>query len=126
MTMVMIQTMTRTRVTTTQTTKTTRTTADAAEAETTGTTKTTTIRAVAAVTASTPAETPPADFDPPQRAGRPGLSVRTRIIVALALLVTVALISAGVIIYALEGARIKAAAVTPADQELAEFINCSA
>ncbi len=78
-------------------------------------------RSAAVRTTSSDNDAPEANADNPRRSDRPGLSVRTRIIVALAVLVTIALTSAGLIIYALESARLKAAAVSQADQELAEF-----
>jgi two-component system OmpR family sensor kinase len=56
-----------------------------------------------------------------RRPNRRGLSVRTRIVVALAVLVAVALTSAGAIIYVLESARLEAMATAQAEQELAEF-----
>jgi two-component system, OmpR family, sensor kinase len=52
---------------------------------------------------------------------RTGLSVRTRIVVSLAVLVAAALTVAGVIIYVLETARLEASAIDQAEQELAEF-----
>ncbi|MGL5810847.1 MAG: ATP-binding protein [Nocardioides sp.] len=52
---------------------------------------------------------------------RRGISVRNRIVGALALLVTIALTLAGVIIYLLESARVRSAVVESADRELAEF-----
>ncbi|MDT0203334.1 ATP-binding protein [Nocardioides sp. AE5] len=55
------------------------------------------------------------------RTSRSGLSVRTRITAAVALLVTLALTSAGLIIYALESARLERAAMAQVDQEIAEF-----
>lgn len=58
------------------------------------------------------AERPPA---------RRGLAVRTRIVVALAVLVSIALTSAGAIIYILESARLEGMATAQAEQELAEF-----
>lgn len=58
---------------------------------------------------------------PPGRLSRRGLSVRTRIVVALAVLVTIALTSAGTIIYVLESARLKGMATDQAEQELAEL-----
>lgn len=58
-----------------------------------------------------------------RRTARPrtGLSVRTRIVVALAVMVTVALTAAGAIIYVLESARLHAAAVALAEHELEEL-----
>ncbi len=52
---------------------------------------------------------------------RTGLSVRTRIVVALAVMVAVALTAAGAIIYFLEAARLQSSAVALAQHELAEF-----
>lgn len=54
---------------------------------------------------------------------RPGVSVRFRIAVVVALLVALALGSAGLTIYILESARIENAANANADQEVAEFEN---
>jgi two-component system OmpR family sensor kinase len=52
---------------------------------------------------------------------RPGWSVRTRIITAVALLVTLALAGAGAIVYAVESARLQELAVDRINQELDEF-----
>lgn len=52
---------------------------------------------------------------------RPGVSVRVRIAATVAVLVALALSSAGAIIYALESTRLENAAATQADQEIAEF-----
>lgn len=60
------------------------------------------------------------------RPTRPGVSVRTRIAAAVALLVLLALVVAGVIIYTLEWARVESAAVARADQEIAEFTRLQA
>lgn len=57
----------------------------------------------------------------PRRPIRRGLSVRTRIVVTLAVLVAIALTTAGTIIYVLESARLQAGATDQAEQELAEF-----
>lgn len=57
----------------------------------------------------------------PLRSRHTGLSVRTRIVIALAALVAAALTVAGVIIYVLETTRLESAAVSQAEQELAEF-----
>ncbi|KRF15490.1 ATPase [Nocardioides sp. Soil797] len=62
----------------------------------------------------------PADHNPDARRSS-GVSVRVRIIAAVALLVALALASAGAIIYALESARLEGAAQRQADQEIAEF-----
>ena len=56
------------------------------------------------------------------RPRRPGVSVRTRITATVAVLVAVALAGAGLIIYALESARLESAAADQADQEVAEFL----
>jgi signal transduction histidine kinase len=56
------------------------------------------------------------------RPRRPGVSVRTRITVTVAVLVAIALAGAGLIIYALESARLESAAADQADQEVAEFL----
>lgn len=60
---------------------------------------------------------------PPPTTGRQrtGLSVRTRIVVTLAVMVAVALTAAGAIIYVLESARLHAAAVALAEHELEEL-----
>jgi two-component system, OmpR family, sensor kinase len=50
-----------------------------------------------------------------------GLSVRTRIAVAVALLTSVALAGAGLVVYALESARIERSAATSVEREMAEF-----
>ena len=57
----------------------------------------------------------------PRRSIQRGLSVRTRIVVTLAVLVAIALTTAGAIIYVLESARLQATATDRAEQELAEF-----
>ncbi|HET6627324.1 MAG TPA: ATP-binding protein [Nocardioidaceae bacterium] len=59
--------------------------------------------------------------EPAPTSGFAGLSVRTRIAVAVALLVGLALAGAGLVVYALESARIDRATATQVDQELAEF-----
>jgi two-component system, OmpR family, sensor kinase len=58
---------------------------------------------------------------PGGRRRRAGLSVRTRIVVSLAVLVASALTVAGVIIYVLEASRLQASSLAQADQERAEF-----
>ncbi|MGH3361369.1 MAG: ATP-binding protein [Nocardioides sp.] len=58
---------------------------------------------------------------PDARPHRSGVSVRTRITTTVALLVALALTGVGLIIYALESARIENAAQTEAAQEIAEF-----
>jgi signal transduction histidine kinase len=59
--------------------------------------------------------------DPDARPARSGVSVRTRITAAVALLVTLALTGAGAIVYAIEAERIEKQMVAEIDQELAEF-----
>jgi two-component system, OmpR family, sensor kinase len=54
-------------------------------------------------------------------AGGRGLPVRTRIAVAVAVLTGLALAGAGLVVYALESARIDRAAAAIADREIAEF-----
>ena len=69
--------------------------------------------------------TDPADSSD-ARPTRPGVSVRTRIAASVALLVLLALVVAGVIIYTLEWARVESAATAQADQEIAEFTKLQA
>ncbi len=76
--------------------------------------------------ATTEAELPPTDSLPrntaaPAKARRTGLSVRTRIVVSLALMVAIALTACGTIIYVLESARVNATAAKLANHELAEL-----
>lgn len=52
---------------------------------------------------------------------RPGVSVRTRITATVAVLVFAALAASGVTIYTIESARLEAAALAQAEQEIAEF-----
>ncbi len=52
---------------------------------------------------------------------RPGLSVRTRITASVAVLVTVALASAGFLVYAIESERLDARNIAEVEQELDEF-----
>ncbi|WP_245927760.1 sensor histidine kinase [Nocardioides silvaticus] len=77
---------------------------------TTGTTGTTTGTTTTGTTTGTTTDRP-----------RRGLSVRTRITVAVALLVTVALAGAGVIVYVVELGRIDASVQREVEQELDEF-----
>src|SRR5262245_37301579 len=58
----------------------------------------------------------------PRAPGRgSGLSVRTRMTAAVALLTSLALAGAGVVVFALESARINRATATSVDREIAEF-----
>lgn len=79
-------------------------------------------RAVAATRSSSTDAADPTDARP----RRPGVSVRTRITAAVALLVLLALVVAGVIIYTLEWARVQSSATAQADQEIAEFTKLQA
>ncbi|MCY7397120.1 MAG: HAMP domain-containing protein [Nocardioides sp.] len=71
-------------------------------------------------TESTAAQPPPPTSARPPRSG---VSVRTRIAATVALLVTVALAGAGLIVFVVEGERIEQQAVDEAEQELDEFAN---
>lgn len=77
-------------------------------------------RAVTTVTTS-PVTTTEATTESPPRPAFARFSVRTRITVAFALLVALALAGAGLVVYALESARIEQSLSREIEQELAEF-----
>lgn len=78
--------------------------------------------AAAAATTTVVATTEAPDARPSARpAHRPGVSVRTRITAAVALLVALALSGAGAIVYVIEGQRVEEQVVTEVDQERAEL-----
>ena len=85
-------------------------------------TTTTTGAAARAATTTEPTTTEPTAPTDSARPHRPGVSVRARITATVALLVALALAGAGLIIHAIESARLEDAAAAQADQEVAEFL----
>lgn len=70
---------------------------------------------------TSPATTTEATTEPRSRSTFARFSVRTRITVAFALLVALALAGAGLVVYALESARLEQSQTREIEQELAEF-----
>lgn len=72
-------------------------------------------------TGTTPATTTGTTTDPPRRGPWSQVSVRTRLTVVIALLTAASMTGAGLLVYALESARIERAVHEQIEQEIAEF-----